>query len=270
VLQVATGVTSYGTGMELLAENIWRLDAATVVQGQLVNGQLRARQIAGIGSRLAAGLFDTALQFIIGFGFFALQKMSIKEYQPERSPWLYLGIILEWHVVYMMLFEAFSWGSTPGKYLLGIIVVDKRTGASLRPDRSVVRNLLRIVDWLPALYLTAATSGLATACRQRLGDLVSHAIVVYRDPINTQLSNAGVPESIYSTSGDGYLLEAAAERLRGPNLANSAIMASAVATYLHRKYPPNNAELDSLYSSGNHAAYLERRLQSELAADRAT
>jgi PAS domain-containing protein len=44
----------------------------------------------------------------------------------------------------------------------------------------VLRNLLRFLDALPALYLVGGASAVFTSCNQRLGDMVANTVVTRR------------------------------------------------------------------------------------------
>jgi len=78
------------------------------------------------------------------------------------------GIFLEWY-----------WhGQTLGKRLMRLRVLDAR-GLQLQFSQVVIRNLLRFVDSLPALYLVGGTACLINRRAQRLGDLAANTIVVW-------------------------------------------------------------------------------------------
>ncbi len=77
------------------------------------------------------------------------------------------GISLEW----------FWRGQTLGKRLLKLRVVDDQ-GLNLRFDQVVMRNLLRIVDRLPLLYLVGGVACLLSRHNQRLGDLAAGTVVM--------------------------------------------------------------------------------------------
>ena len=77
------------------------------------------------------------------------------------------GLALEW-----------VWrGQTVGKRLLGLRVMDEE-GQRLQPAQVVIRNLLRAVDALPALYLVGGIAMLANRRWQRLGDVAACTIVI--------------------------------------------------------------------------------------------
>ncbi|MFD1572485.1 RDD family protein [Halorubrum laminariae] len=79
-------------------------------------------------------------------------------------------------LVYGFLLEGL-YGYTPGKYLLGLVVI-KSDGSNCTIGASVLRNLLWIVDALPTLNLVAMVLILLTDDNQRVGDLVADTVVV--------------------------------------------------------------------------------------------
>jgi len=82
---------------------------------------------------------------------------------------------LEW--LYPVLFEVFWRGQTPGKRILGIAVInDDLTPVTL--GTSMVRNLLRTVDFLPMFYLAGLITMLSNRRFQRLGDLAAGTLVI--------------------------------------------------------------------------------------------
>nr|WP_307726379.1 RDD family protein [Trichlorobacter sp.] len=68
-------------------------------------------------------------------------------------------------------------GQTVGKRLLHLRVMDEQ-GLKLQFSQVVIRNLLRIVDSLPALYLVGGIASLISRKCQRLGDLAAGTIVI--------------------------------------------------------------------------------------------
>ena len=82
---------------------------------------------------------------------------------------------VEW--LYPVLFEMLMRGQTPGKKVLGIAVVnDDLSPVTL--GTSLVRNLLRTVDFLPLLYLGGVITMLSNRRFQRLGDLAAGTLVI--------------------------------------------------------------------------------------------
>ncbi len=70
------------------------------------------------------------------------------------------------------------WGATPGKFLLAMRVVNEADGSKIDWMKSITRNLLRVIDGLPALYLVGFILAVSSPKTQRLGDRVAKTIVV--------------------------------------------------------------------------------------------
>jgi len=79
---------------------------------------------------------------------------------------------------YPVVFEVLWNGQTLGKRALGIRVVAVN-GAPVGWMAAFVRNLLRVVDMLPALYAVGLVTGLFDPWGRRLGDLVAGTLVVH-------------------------------------------------------------------------------------------
>ena len=81
--------------------------------------------------------------------------------------WFGYGIVLEW----------FWRGRTIGKKVFGLQVTDEQ-GLRLTFHQVALRNLLRLVDMLPVLYLTGGLACLISRRCQRLGDLAAGTVVI--------------------------------------------------------------------------------------------
>jgi uncharacterized RDD family membrane protein YckC len=144
--------------------------------------------IAGIGSRGAAALVDTAIQSVaLIVAVVALSAGSVVGsafLSFARGPgagtlFLALFILALFAITngYFMLFEIVWNGQTPGKRMLGIRVI-RENGYPMRPIDAVIRNLVRIVDWLPGAYGVGVLTMLLNKRSKRLGDFASGTIVV--------------------------------------------------------------------------------------------
>ena len=81
---------------------------------------------------------------------------------------------------YHLAFELAAAGRTPGKRWSSLrVVCDDGSPVTFRA--SALRNLVRLVDFLPGLYLVGTIAIFATRHNQRLGDLAAGTIVV-REP----------------------------------------------------------------------------------------
>lgn len=86
--------------------------------------------------------------------------------------------LIEWF--YPVLFEVYRHGATPGKRAMGICVVND-DGTPVGWPASMIRNLLRYVDFFPLLYGFGLVSMLLRADSKRLGDMAAGTCVVYRE-----------------------------------------------------------------------------------------
>lgn len=214
----------------------------TVVITSDDGNSFRSYQAAGPGARLLAGLFDFVLQVLCFMAMAVTANSTYPELFPPQS-WIWtipLGFI-EWHIIYCMLFESFSGGVTPGKALLKIRVTGKN---GTRPTITglIVRNIGRVIDLL-TLYIGSFIMIALTPNRQRIGDFLGNTTVIYKIPLSTQMAKSDVPESIYSTSEDGYLLEAWIRREGRMDPESRMASALDLAAYLHNKYGEKTNDL---------------------------
>jgi uncharacterized RDD family membrane protein YckC len=85
--------------------------------------------------------------------------------------------LIEWF--YPVIFEIHN-GATPGKKAMGIKVIQD-SGIPVTPAASVIRNFLRIADFLPFLYAAGLIAMMCNREFKRLGDLAAGTLVVYQD-----------------------------------------------------------------------------------------
>ena len=78
-----------------------------------------------------------------------------------------------WHI----WFETRHHGRTPGKRALSLRVMDDR-GLPVSLFQSLIRNFMRVVDFLPSFYGVAAAASLVSPLRRRFGDVVAGTLVV--------------------------------------------------------------------------------------------
>ncbi len=89
---------------------------------------------------------------------------------------LVLAFALEW--LYPVAFELSARAATPGKRTFGLRVV-MDDGMPLTLSASLLRNLLRVVDFLPLMYAFGLLSMLLRSDFKRLGDVVAGTLVVH-------------------------------------------------------------------------------------------
>lgn len=125
---------------------------------------------APMKKRIVAGLIDSLL---IGCGWFAL--LILLGQNPatfSTTNEVYLASVVFFY--YFLLEGLFAY--TLGKWILHLRVVQK-SGDDCSFRSSLLRNLVRFIDWLPFLYLLGAALVLASKSRLRLGDMLAGTIV---------------------------------------------------------------------------------------------
>ncbi len=137
-------------------------------------------QIAGIGSRFFAALLDTLLLGLIVIIGAYVNENFIEELGDFFGNWLgAIGGIVIFAIFwgYFMVFELTTNGQSPGKLALGLRVI-KEGGYPINFADSAIRNLMRIVDFLPFCYGAGLLVMLLNQNWQRLGDLAAGTLVV--------------------------------------------------------------------------------------------
>lgn len=130
-----------------------------------------------------AGPVPRALAYVIDFSLRAVVYLSLAAAlaafgHAGQGLLLVTAFMLEWF--YPVLLEVWWNGTTPGKRAFGLAVLNDN-GTPVTFGASVIRNLLRVVDFLPMLYAFGLLSMLLNRDFKRLGDLAAGTIVVYRD-----------------------------------------------------------------------------------------
>jgi len=236
--------------------------------------------VAGIGSRFVAVLIDHLIQagFYFLFGIFAAFLFgAVANRINLLGKWAFaafiaLNFLLIWG--YFALFEAFWRGQTPGKHIMKLRVI-KDSGRQITFFEAMSRNLLRIIDYLPAFYLAGVITMLCTKRHQRLGDLAAGTIVVHErsdeQPLLVERGTSIMPaqhapgyDSLASSAAakeagslpadavarlspdDLLLIESFFARALDLNLATRAEIATRVSTQMAVKMnimiPPGNPE----------------------------
>ncbi len=130
---------------------------------------------AGPVPRAMAWLIDLVIR--VGVIFVSLMILGVMG-ETGVGLWLVALFLIVW--AYPIVFEVFGNGQTLGKRVLGLRVVCDN-GAPVGWMPSLVRNLLRAVDMLPALYGVGLLSTLIDPSARRLGDIAAGTVVVHVD-----------------------------------------------------------------------------------------
>jgi uncharacterized RDD family membrane protein YckC len=141
---------------------------------------------AGLVTRLAARSVDGLCQLVLAGACLLLPALLVERMAADsqaeataRVALLVLAVlgILASAWLYPVLFELLWKGRTPGKRMMGLAVTDEQ-GRPPSPAAVVVRNLLLLVDLLPALGLVGLLAAAIDPRHRRIGDMVAGTVVV--------------------------------------------------------------------------------------------
>ena len=153
--------------------------------------------VAGIGSRFIGALVDSVLLgivlFLLNFLLMAvismlapdgIDQLDLMESEDD-SMWV-VGLILALYSLinfiliwgYFIFFELIWRGQTPGKRVAGIRVV-RMDGNAVGFLETVIRNLVRIIDFMPFAYGIGLIVMFFNRQSRRLGDFVAGTLVIH-------------------------------------------------------------------------------------------
>jgi uncharacterized RDD family membrane protein YckC len=152
--------------------------------------------IAGLGSRFLAILADTAIQVVLAFLVLiggSIVGIGLAAFGGVGPQWIGAIVIFLLFLLYsgyFALFEIFWNGQTPGKRYAQVRVI-KDDGRPIGAYESIIRNALRVVDVLPAMYGIGLVSIFLSNQSKRLGDFVAGTVVVHEKTLEGVRPYAG-------------------------------------------------------------------------------
>lgn len=158
--------------------------ADTLQPVELADGVSLQLRVAGPAVRAPAWLIDQSIVFgcyLVGSITFAFIDSYSGGELSEIGEGLMLLLVFLCYWFYNVFFELGKHQATPGQRAMGLKVASV-SGAPPRLPQSLIRNLLRIIDFLPVGYLVGVICTLCNRRFQRIGDLVADTVVVYADP----------------------------------------------------------------------------------------
>jgi uncharacterized RDD family membrane protein YckC len=142
------------------------------------------------GRRLGAAVIDLVVLFVL----FLVVGIALGEGEAEdgnasvtlegAEALLFFALSIGYYALTEM-----AWGATVGKRLLGLVVVTE-DGTRVGPGGALIRNVLRIVDGLPFLYLVGLVTMLVTERKQRIGDLAASTFVTAKSAEGQPIAGA--------------------------------------------------------------------------------
>jgi uncharacterized RDD family membrane protein YckC len=151
-------------------------------------------QVAGIGSRFLASLVDTLIVVLLQLVVLVVASLILNSLDGnvlagQLSGWVYaifglVAAVFYWG--YYVFFEMLWNGQSPGKRWAGLRVI-RADGTPITLSESLIRNLARLVDFLPAAYGIGVVTMFIDKQSRRLGDLAAGTLVVLdRAPLSIQ------------------------------------------------------------------------------------
>ncbi len=158
----------------------------TVVTAETPEGILLELRPAGLSARFYAFAVDWLIRLTVVYG--AVITTTVMGGMGIAF-WLILFFALEWF--YPVAFELSPSGATPGKRVFGLRVV-MDNALPVTPAAAVVRNVLRVADFLPFGYGFAIVSMLIRHDCKRLGDIAAATMVVHESRTAPRIALEGV------------------------------------------------------------------------------
>jgi uncharacterized RDD family membrane protein YckC len=150
-------------------------------------------EIGGIGSRFLAALVDTLLivllQIVVFLGIALLTAAmggQPAEADATMVTWIAaVGGLISFAFLwgYYIFFEMLWNGQSPGKRMVGLRVI-RTDGSPVTLIESIVRNLVRLIDFLPVFYGVGVVVRFVNEQSRRRGDLAAGTLGVFdRSPV---------------------------------------------------------------------------------------
>lgn len=153
-------------------------------------------EVAGLGSRFLAALIDSiaiVLLQIVAVLVLAFFIGVLELNQSLNENWiiaifgiLLFGLLWGYYIVFELLWN----GQTPGKRYFNLRVL-RTDGLPTDLTATMIRNLVRIIDFLPIFYSLGTISMFISLQSRRLGDYAAGTLVVHdKETSLEQLENA--------------------------------------------------------------------------------
>jgi len=142
-----------------------------------ISSETHEVQVASLGMRTLGAFGDFVILGVIGIAYGTLFGMTPDQgigFKLEGAP-AAGGFAIA--IIYFVVTEA-VWSATPAKLLLGMQVVRESDGGKIGWGESVIRNVLRVVDFFPTLYLVGFFFAVSSPKTQRLGDRIARTVVI--------------------------------------------------------------------------------------------
>jgi len=137
-------------------------------------------ELAGLASRGGAAVIDFLLQGLLVALVLGVRLLLTEYHQWPGTSWANALLVIAGFILwygYYVYFEAAWNGQTPGKRYARMRTV-REGGMPIDLASAAIRNLVRMVDMLPAAYLIGMISVISSSKNKRLGDYAAGTLVV--------------------------------------------------------------------------------------------
>lgn len=214
--------------------------------------------LAGPGARSYAFILDWHIRLVLGLCWYALGallyngRLSLSPPLTNEARWFgaIVAPALAIYFLYHLVLEVTMRGSTPGKRMAGVRIVN-RDGGAPGIGSLLVRNVFRLIDSLPVFYALGLTLVALTREHVRCGDMAAGTLLVYVHAApHLALTTQQTASRIGALGATGA--ELVTELLeRWPALTSEA--RRRLARQLLARYDPDGAALEDAHESALHA-----------------
>jgi uncharacterized RDD family membrane protein YckC len=146
-------------------------------------------QVAGPGTRAYAFIIDWHIRLLIALAWvlagLLIGLMVGPGFKKITFPLLFLLPALLIYFLYHPVLELLMRGRTPGKRMAGARIVTLE-GETPGTGALLMRNLFRLIDSMPVVYLVGLVCCMFTAQRVRIGDLAAGTVLIVDESKTTR------------------------------------------------------------------------------------
>jgi uncharacterized RDD family membrane protein YckC len=153
-------------------------------------------RVAGPGTRAYAFIIDWHIRLLIALAWVLAGLLTGLvvggNFKKDALPLFFIVPALLLYFLYHPVLEVVMRGRTPGKRMAGARIVTLE-GETPGTGALLMRNLFRLIDCMPGVYLVGLVCCIFTAQRVRIGDLAAGTLLVLDDPqANRSLALVGM------------------------------------------------------------------------------
>jgi len=153
-------------------------------------------RVAGPGTRAYAFIIDWHIRLLIALAWVLAGLLTGLvvggNFKKDALPLFFIVPALLLYFLYHPVLEVVMRGRTPGKRMAGARIVTLE-GETPGTGALLMRNLFRLIDCMPGVYLVGLVCCIFTAQRVRVGDLAAGTLLVLDDPqANRSLALVGM------------------------------------------------------------------------------